>query len=112
MPRKLLIPLLVILLASISFAAPATRPAADFSGEWETTYGTMKLTQKGATITGSYGDDGRYSINGTLVGRKLSFKYKDIAPGEGWFELADDGQSFSGKWRPIGDGRFANWTGK
>jgi hypothetical protein len=113
MPRKSVsIVLALLILTSISFAAPATRPAADFSGEWETSYGTMKLTQKGSTITGTYGDDDRYSINGTLEGCKLTFTYKDIAPGEGWFEIADDGQSFSGKWRPIGDGRWANWTGK
>src|SRR4051794_22724933 len=52
--------------------APATRPTstASFTGEWKTTYGTMRLTQTGDAVEGTYGSAAQEStVRGTVAGR-------------------------------------------
>lgn len=97
---------------------PATKPveAADtgFSGEWETSYGLMRLTQKGDAVEGGYdfAPGTAATVAGKVQGRKLTFTYVEPnARGEGWFELAADGKSFKGKWRAQGMANWGDWEG-
>jgi len=96
-------------------ADPSSRPAT-FIGQWQTSYGKMKLASTAAGISGAYGMKGTDgTIQGTLdaVGRKLTFTYAEPqAKGDGWFELSADGKSFAGKWRPTGAPAWQDWAGK
>ncbi len=92
--------------------AQAAEPA-DFSGTWSATYGPLKLKQTGTHVVGSYDMDGKIGlVEGTVTGRRLTFTYREPnAAGEGWFELAGDGESFDGRWREAGDTSWSRWTG-
>lgn len=91
-------------------AAPPTPPSATFSGAWETTYGRMTLTEKDGKVAGKYGGDA--AIAGVREKNRFAFTYAEPnAKGEGWFELAADGQSFKGQWRAEGAERWLPWTG-
>jgi hypothetical protein len=85
----------------------------DFSGTWETTYGTLFLQQDNSVVTGYYTLDGYSTVEGTVGrGGKLIFTYSEpTASGEGWFELSDDCMSISGLWRPDGGGQWFEWEG-
>ncbi|HSI35431.1 MAG TPA: hypothetical protein VK986_17755, partial [Tepidisphaeraceae bacterium] len=99
--------IVALLVAPLTRAeAPGAESAPTFVGEWQTSYGKMKLAALAGGLAGTYGIQGvDGTIEGTLdaTGKKLTFKY--IEPGvkgEGWFELAADGKAFAGKWRPNG----------
>ena len=99
-----------------AFLLPLTLAASDlpdFSGTWETTYGTLFLQQDNSSVSGYYTLDGYSTVEGA-VGRdgKLIFTYTEpTASGEGWFELSDDSMSISGMWRPDGGGQWYEWEG-
>jgi hypothetical protein len=99
------------------FAAdpPKAEPpkAPTFAGEWQSTFGPMTLTEKDGKVTGFYQMGSEKSeISGTVKDRKLTFTYKEaVATGEGEFELAADGLSFTGKWRQTGDQQWGLWKG-
>lgn len=111
--------------ASMSPAQPAApAPAAvapvvettgerSFAGVWETTFGTMTLTQTGDAVTGEYSlGAATATIDGKVKDGRLTFTYVEPrARGEGWFELAEDGRSFTGKWRQAGDEQWRDWRG-
>jgi len=115
--RAALVFSLVLFLTPLARAgAPATEAAPTFVGEWQTSYGKMKLSALAGGLAGTYGITGvDGTIEGTLdaTGKKLTFKY--IEPGvkgEGWFELSADGKAFAGKWRPNGAKDWQDWAGK
>ncbi|MCD4700584.1 MAG: hypothetical protein K8S24_01880 [Candidatus Aegiribacteria sp.] len=85
----------------------------DFSGTWETTYGTLFLQQDNSHVSGYYTLDGYSTIKGEIGhGGKLIFTYREpTASGEGWFELSNDSMSISGMWRPDGGGQWYEWEG-
>ncbi|MEN8209493.1 MAG: hypothetical protein ABFR50_09615, partial [Candidatus Fermentibacteria bacterium] len=85
----------------------------DYSGTWETTYGTLFLEQENAVVSGYYTLDGYSTVEGTVAPNgKLVFTYSEpTASGEGWFELSDDSGSISGMWRPDGGGQWFEWEG-
>ncbi|HEX8916789.1 MAG TPA: hypothetical protein VF796_30845 [Humisphaera sp.] len=93
---------------------PTTRAVPDFGGEWETTYGPMRLRQTGDAVEGTYGEGGRAKVSGTVgPGGRLTFTYTEPnATGEGWFELRDAGRSFAGEWREKHAGVWAGWAGR
>jgi hypothetical protein len=95
-------------------AAATRRVTADFAGTWDTTYGPMTLSHEGLGVRGIYVMNGsECAITGTTEGHRLQFTYREPAvSGEGWFELAADGQSFSGQWRAGGDPAWHPWTGR
>src|SRR5687768_12609445 len=65
---------------------PATPPAAvGFAGEWETTFGVMRLTRTGDAADGTYQMGGATCmIHGRVNGSELKFKYAEPnATGEG-----------------------------
>jgi hypothetical protein len=114
----------------ISAAAPALAQKADnqetrqdkkpakkeapFVGSWATTYGTMLLVEREGVILGGYFYDGGPAVvQGKVEGRKLTFRYQEtMESGQGWFEMADDGQSFAGKWKAQGTDVWQDWSGK
>ncbi|HMP57980.1 MAG TPA: hypothetical protein PKD86_01395 [Gemmatales bacterium] len=97
-------------------APSATRPSStdlgDFAGLWDTSYGRLRLVQEGKRVSGSYSFASGSAVEGTVAGRRLTFKYKEpTAEGEGWFELAEDGRSFRGRWREKGKETWGDWRG-
>jgi hypothetical protein len=87
---------------------------AKFAGTWETSFGTVVLRQEDAVVRGEYSmDDRPASIDGAVKDRRLAFSYAEHnARGEGWFELAEDGATFEGRWRQHDSERWSAWTGK
>ncbi|MBL4844154.1 MAG: hypothetical protein JKY65_01400 [Planctomycetes bacterium] len=104
---------LALLCVVLTPAIGQERPAEpDFTGSWSSTFGTLVLTRDGVLLRGTYGGGGVSTLVGTLEGRKLVFRYTEVgARGEGWFQLAANSRSFSGKWRPDGTDAWADWTG-
>jgi len=88
-------------------------PPADFTGRWHSTFGTLEISAGDGRVRGSY----RYGeidgeIDGTVSGRRLTFRYREPAvQGEGWFDLLRPGR-FSGKWRPDGSPVWYPWDGE
>lgn len=88
----------------------------DFSGTWETDFGTMVLKQSGNTVTGTYDYDTNCVITGTVVNNKLIGKYyerkgsRNEVSGLIEFYMFEDGQDFIG-W--YGDDQTAtqDWSG-
>ena len=83
-----------------------------FVGRWNSTFGPLEISQT------SDGWKGRYplgELTGTVDDGKLTFTYREGSiRGEGWFQLADGGESFAGKWRESSasrDGEWSIWVG-
>lgn len=84
-----------------------------YQGEWYSPqYENMTLTQSGGKVTGTFTYKGGGTLEGTLEGNVLHFEW--IQPGDmaraqrevrgkGYFVIADDGQSFEGRWGYDGD---------
>src|SRR5579871_1467329 len=85
----------------------------DFSGEWQTTFGSMRLTQQRDKVTGKYicmGAD--CAIAGTIRDGRFVFTYQEPdVRGEGWFELIRGGRGFRGEYQPEG-GKSDRWEGE
>jgi hypothetical protein len=96
---------------TLFICVPAFADDPDFSGNWNSTYGSMRLVQDGAQVTGSYSYSSGSSIVGTVDGNRLTFRYAEpSAAGDGWFELSDDGDALNGQWREDGSTIWAGWT--
>jgi hypothetical protein len=103
--------LALLCLAPAAFSAES---APDFTGLWETTYGSLNLVQEvGGTVQGYYTMGGLCTVRGrTNPEGRLVFEYEEpSARGEGWFELSPDGNSFSGMWRAEGSSSWSSWEG-
>jgi len=84
-----------------------------FDGVWESSFGLLRLMQEPDRVFGFYEGAGPSSVEGKLQGNRLVFHYREPrAQGEGAFELAPDGQSFSGQWRPEGAPQWGQWLGR
>ena len=87
-------------------------PAPTYAGLWETSYGRMRLSQEGSTVSGEYSYTSTSTIAGEVEGDRLTFEYSEgETQGEGWYELAEDGESFLGRWRENGSERWRQWRG-
>src|SRR4051812_15360606 len=79
---------------------PPTRAAdekASFDGEWRTSFGIVTLKQTGNAVNGTYGDGGKFTLKGTVKGKKLTFDYQEAqATGDGNWTLDDAGLAFGG----------------
>jgi len=74
-----------------------------FEGIWESTFGLLRAVQEMDQVIGFYEGQGPSNLEGQLIDDRLTFHYQEPqASGEGWWRLADDGQSFFGQWRPAG----------
>jgi hypothetical protein len=87
-----------------------------WTGEWDTNWGLMSLSQSGATVAGSYlHENGK--ISGTTAGRVFTGTWFETPPG-GFHDpsgpctltLAEDGDSFAGTWS-YDHGGGGDWTG-
>lgn len=87
-----------------------------WTGEWNTNWGLMSLSQNGATVAGSYlHENGK--IQGTTAGRVFTGTWFESPPG-GFHDpsgpctltIAEDGDSFSGTWS-YDHGPGGSWTG-
>jgi hypothetical protein len=83
-----------------------------WDGVWETSFGRLRLVADGARIEGLYECNGPSSLEGTANDAALDFDYREPAvSGSGRFELAPDGESFTGRWRPRGETDWSKWSG-
>ena len=109
-------PLRFYLLAfSLIFMLSGRAEEPTFAGEWETTYGLMKLKVEGTKVSGAYQSDGddAHDIKGTVKDLVWQFTYQEPGvTGEGSFTLSADGQSFAGRWREKGAGTWQTWAGR
>ena len=80
-----------------------------FEGLWETTFGPMRLVSRGDGIAGwySYADG---TLEGTVSGGVLKFRYSDAKKGEGEFKLERGGRALTGRWRADGTGKWGDWN--
>ncbi|MCZ6689340.1 MAG: alpha/beta hydrolase-fold protein [Planctomycetota bacterium] len=88
------------------------RGPANFEGTWQTTFGPMKLEQKGESVKGRYGYSNDRTLEGRVDGRDLDYRYS--APsgnGEGTFEMQDDNLSFLGEYLHEGAETTGFWGG-
>jgi hypothetical protein len=87
---------------------------SNFGGEWHTTFGPMKLEQRGNRVRGAYHYmDAEAKIDGKIDHGKLVFRYQEpTVEGEGWFELTGRGKTFAGQFRPDGSPRWETWEGE
>ena len=70
---------------------------ADFSGHWLSNWGNMVLQQKGNKVTGIFGSQGLATLEGTVRGRRMNFKFKRYHfTGEGFIEQNADGSRIYG----------------
>jgi len=100
----------------------ATRPLADNSGTFSSSYGNFHMQQTGATVNGCYEYKNGLIENGGFDGRVLRFTWTEgeVAPGErhggpAMLIFSDDGQSFTGYWWNEGNKSGSpngGWSGK
>jgi hypothetical protein len=103
--------------ASFSLSC-ASAPGGIWSGTWETTYGTMTLTQTGNQVSGNY-EHSNGHITGTVSGNVLTGTWSEAptyAPpdnaGDVQLTISSDGKTFTGGWRYGSSGSWTmNWTG-
>jgi hypothetical protein len=99
--------------------ASAEKPSnCSWTGNWNTYFGNMTLTQTGNKVVGTYeADSGR--INGTVIGNRLMGTWSEAPdytpPGHAGnieFNLSDNCNSFSGRWKYGTEGNWStNWLG-
>jgi hypothetical protein len=105
--------MIAMLFSLVTVPVAQVQESPDFSGTWETTYGQMILTQEGDEVLGWYDYGGISPIEGSIDERgRLVFTYREPeTSGTGWFVLAEDGLSFSGRWSPDDDPGWYSWEG-
>ena len=82
-----------------------------FDGEWRTTIGLVKLSQKGDDVTGTYGNPGQFPLKGSVKGKTLTFEYTEgAARGNGQFTLDNSGNAFTGGFQ-VQNGQGGVWNG-
>lgn len=101
-------------------APPAsTGDETGFNGHWVTEAGGMDLAVTGDKVKGTY-DQNDGEVEGTLAGNVFKGKWYEAPtykePEDGGdleLTLAEDGKSFTGKWRSGSEGEWkAGWNGK
>jgi len=96
----------------------ASGPTAGWAGTWETTYGTMILTQTENIVSGYY-EHSNGTISGTVSGNVLTGTWAEspthLPPddaGDVQLTLSGDGLTFTGGWRFDSSGSWnMNWNG-
>lgn len=88
----------------------------NWTGEWNTNWGVMSITQSGSVIRGAYTHD-HGKLEGTASGRTITGRWSEAPSYAGpndagpiKFTLAADGKSFSGTWNYDGGGG-GSWSG-
>ncbi len=100
-----------------SGVCPAFHLGGDFTGLWNTSQEFMALVMDGANANGTYGTGATGMLSGSLgsnaLGVALLGNYQDNqgAIGTFSFNLAPDGQSFTGTFQQVGSPVFNAWNG-
>jgi predicted esterase len=88
------------------------RGIAGFEGVWSTTLGLMELVQTGLNVKGTYGPVGEFPLVGGVQGRRMTFGYSgSVSIGRGWFDLWENGNTFTGEYRVDGSAEPRPWAG-
>lgn len=84
-----------------------------FGGSWQTTFGPMKLRQRGSRIAGTYHHNQiEGQLEGRLEGNRLHFSYREPSEkGKGMFRLLRAGR-FSGTYTAEGASGPHPWDGE
>lgn len=72
---------------------------ASFAGDWESSFGRIRLDQRDNWLFGGYGDKG--SFFGSADGDQMRFNWRDNATGKwgkGYFVMSRDGQRMDGQY--------------
>jgi len=71
-----------------------------FTGTWQTNWGPVTLSQTQNNVTGTYTGGFSGDVEGKVDGKRLNFTWTQTNGewGRGYFELANDGRSFKGRW--------------
>jgi hypothetical protein len=96
----------------------ASAPGGIWAGTWETTYGTMVLTQTGSNVSGTY-EHSNGHITGTVSGNVLYGTWSEaptyLPPndaGDVQLTISTYGITFTGGWRYGSSGSWTmNWNG-
>lgn len=98
--------------ASYVQSMPVAPQSPVWNGVWESTAGSMLLTQTGPKVQGTYGYDD-YRLEGTANGDKLvgTFIEEDGSTGEFSLSLYAMGRRFDGVMRYLGDDGYSQWDG-
>lgn len=98
-------------------ANPSATGNFNWTGEWDTSYGALVLTQNGNTVTGTYPHDSG-KITATAAGNMLYGSWAEspsYAPpndsGDFEFVMSDNGMSFIGHSRYGSTDSWRSWTG-
>jgi hypothetical protein len=91
----------------------ASSPTGGWAGTWETTYGTMILSQSGNQVSGTY-EHSNGTIVGTVSGNVLTGTWAEAPSymppddaGDVQLTISPDGHTFTGGWRY---GSFGSWN--
>jgi predicted esterase len=99
------------ILAAATFGSARAAEESNFDGEWRTTIGAVNLKQSGDKVTGTYGNVGEFTLEGTVENNKLSFKYDEgQTSGKATWTLDKSGHSFRGGYQ-IRGGQAGEWHG-
>lgn len=91
---------------------PNAGDLAQFNGLFATSYGRMRLVQKGKKVSGTYQSSAPGTLSGEVSKGRFTFTYEEAgAKGEGWFELSSDGMALTGQWRTGTGAAWKPWTG-
>jgi hypothetical protein len=96
----------------------ASAPGGIWAGTWETTYGTMVLTQTGSNVSGTYEHSNGHII-GTVSGNVLTGTWSEAPTytppddaGDVVLTISPSGTTFTGGWRYGSSGSWTmNWNG-
>src|SRR5262245_59709636 len=94
---------------SLVFMGAGAEGDPSFDGEWRTSVGSVTLKQVGNAVTGTYGNAGQFTLQGTVQGKKFTFEYQEgRAKGEAHWTLDDSGHAFRGGFR-LRNGQAGEW---
>lgn len=88
------------------------RGVRTFAGKWSATFGELTIETRGSHVTGSY-PSSEGVIEGVLIRDRIEFTWTEhgTSSGKGWFQLSDDGMSFSGMWGSGNEEPNRPWVG-
>ena len=97
--------------ASRWFGDQSRDTPSSFAGQWFSSFGPMTLQQEGVRVSGTYGQAGENTIEGSMENARLVFRYaEERERGTGWFRLKRDNH-FAGTYLAEGQSRPLPWRG-
>lgn len=106
---------IIIVLLFVMSQSVISAEKIDFTGKWQTPWGTVNLKQTGDKVKGNFTGNFAGVIEGNVTGRRLDFKWTqtDKQWGGGYYDLSQDGRSFTGRFGSNqSNSNGAEWNGK